>query len=52
MRGQGQSRTEVVELLLGDSRVNPSARDNEAMRWAAQKGHTEIVKLLSSTVVD
>jgi ankyrin repeat protein len=39
-------RTEIVRLLLSDSRVNPSARDNYAIRWAAAKGHTEVVELL------
>ena len=37
---------EVVELLLVDPRVDPSANDYEAIRSASQKGHTEIVELL------
>ncbi len=38
--------TEVVRLLLSDSRVNPSAQYNYAIKWAAYYGHTEVVKLL------
>jgi ankyrin repeat protein len=34
--------------LLSDSRVDPSAEDNEALEDAACNGHTEIVKLLLS----
>jgi ankyrin repeat protein len=39
-------RTEIVRLLLGDSRVNPGAQENWAIQVAAAHGHTEIVKLL------
>ena len=38
--------TNIVELLLRDSRVDPSAGDNEAINQASKKGHFEIVKLL------
>jgi ankyrin repeat protein len=38
--------TDVVRLLLGDSRVEPSANYNLAIRQAAQNGHTEVVELL------
>jgi DNA-binding protein YbaB len=40
--------TEVVKLLLSDSRVDPSAEDNEALIETAEQGHVEIVKLLLS----
>jgi hypothetical protein len=40
--------TDAVKLLLLDARVDPSARDNQALRCAAGKGHLEIVKLLLS----
>ena len=36
----------LVKLLLGDKRVNPTAVDNLAIRWASAYGHVEIVKLL------
>ncbi|UCG51380.1 MAG: ankyrin repeat domain-containing protein, partial [Candidatus Latescibacterota bacterium] len=42
VRGQ----LEIVKLLLKGKRVDPSARDNEAILYAAQFGHTEIVELL------
>jgi len=35
--------TEVVNVLLADSRVNPSERDNEAIQCASRNGHTEVV---------
>jgi hypothetical protein len=41
-----KGRTEIVRLLLGDSRVDPSAHYNEAINLAAGRGHIEIVKLL------
>ena len=37
---------EVVKLLLTDKRVNPSANNNFAIRWASRNGHTKVVKLL------
>ena len=37
---------DIVKLLLNDSRVDPSDRNNYAIRIASQYGHTEIVKLL------
>ncbi|PRP77975.1 centrosomal protein [Planoprotostelium fungivorum] len=32
----------MVRLLLSDPRVDPSARDNDAFRWAASEGHHEV----------
>jgi ankyrin repeat protein len=42
------SRTDNVELVkkILKSGVDPAARDNYAIKWAADNGHTEIVKLL------
>ena len=40
--------TDVVKLLLSDSRVDLSTDDNEAIHLASNYGHTEIVKLLMS----
>src|SRR3989304_6063778 len=37
---------EIVELLLADHRVDPSANDNHAIRLASSKGHDKVVKLL------
>jgi ankyrin repeat protein len=34
--------TDAVKCLLSDSRVDPSAEDNEALRYAALNGHTEV----------
>ena len=36
----------VVKLLLADKRVDPSARDNYAIRYAASNGHITVVRLL------
>ena len=33
-------------MLLQDSRVDPSADNNRAIRYASRKGHIEVVKLL------
>lgn len=38
--------TEIVKVLLDDSRVDPSCFDNEPIRIASTNGHEEIVKLL------
>ena len=38
--------TEIVQLLLGNDRVNPGARNDFAINYAAKNGHAEIVKLL------
>jgi ankyrin repeat protein len=38
--------TDVVELLLQDKRVDPSVRNNYAIRWASKYGHTDVVELL------
>ena len=35
-----------VRLLLADPRVDPAARNNDAIRWASGNGHSEVVKLL------
>jgi ankyrin repeat protein len=40
--------TEVVQLLLSDNRVDPSAHENYAIRKASEKGHVEVVRLLLS----
>jgi len=42
---------EVVKLLLKDSRVNPSARNNYAIRLAADKGHLDVVNFLFGYIV-
>jgi hypothetical protein len=36
----------VVKLLLSDKRVDPSAADNYAIRYASKKGHYDVVELL------
>ncbi len=36
----------VVRLLLRDPRVDPSAQDNAAIRWASERGHVDVVQLL------
>lgn len=43
----------VVELLLnwrgpGNKRVDPTAKDNDAIKWAFKNGHDKVVKLLLS----
>jgi len=38
--------SDVVKVLLADSRVDPAAYDNEAIRWASADGRTDVVKLL------
>ncbi len=44
---------EVVNILLEDSRVDPSAKDNYASRWASYYGHIEVVnRLLEDPRVD
>jgi len=43
----------VVDRLLMDSRVDPSASDNYAIRWASGNGHLEVVdRLLMDSRVD
>jgi ankyrin repeat protein len=37
---------EVVRAALADPRVNPTAQNNEAIRWAALFGHAEVVRAL------
>ncbi|PRP76167.1 putative ankyrin repeat protein [Planoprotostelium fungivorum] len=41
-------RTSTVQLLLSDSRMDPSAQNNEAIIKAAHGGHSETVRLLLS----
>ena len=41
-------KIECLKLLLQDPRINPSARDNYAIREASQNGHTECVRLLKA----
>jgi ankyrin repeat protein len=38
--------TFLVQLLLSDRRIDPSARQQYALRLASQNGHVEVVKLL------
>jgi hypothetical protein len=33
----------IVERLLADPRVDPSAKDNSALRAASKKGHLPVV---------
>ena len=41
----GKGHTKVLRMLLEDERVNPTNMvNNEAIRWATENGHTEIVK--------
>ena len=35
-----------MKLLLSDPRVDPSTENQEAIREACGRGHTEVVKLL------
>jgi hypothetical protein len=37
---------QVVELLLSDSRVDPTVEDNVAIRIASRRGHAEVVRSL------
>src|SRR2546426_6337866 len=37
---------DVMKLLLADSRVDPAADNNDAIRSAAANGHIDVVKLL------
>jgi ankyrin repeat protein len=41
-------RTEAVQLLLNDNRVDPSGSENDAIRKASENGHVEVVRLLLS----
>ena len=41
-----EGHIEVVQLLLQDSRVDPSAKNNRAILAASQNGHTKVVQLL------
>jgi ankyrin repeat protein len=42
----GDGRTAIVQLLLTDSRVDPSVDENVAIRLASERGHDRVVKLL------
>ena len=39
-------RVEMVKILLNDNRVDPSARNNEAITWASENGNLNIARLL------
>jgi ankyrin repeat protein len=41
-----EKNADVVRALLADPRVHPAARDNEAIRWAADSGYAEAVRAL------
>jgi len=44
---------ELVELLLRDERVDPSADSQGAVRWASEYGHLAVVeRLLRDARVD
>jgi len=43
-----EGHTEVVEMLLKDPRVDPSADNNFALTWARRGGRAAVVKLLES----
>ena len=36
----------MVKILLRDPRVDPSDRNNEAIRWASKNGHESVVEIL------
>ena len=38
----------IVKILLSDSRIDPSANNNAAIRWASQFGRKAVVELLLS----
>ncbi len=38
--------TNVIKILLADTRLDPSDDDNEAIELASQYGHTEVMELL------
>lgn len=38
--------TEIVKILLKDDRIDPTVFDNEAIRWAVQRGNYDIVEIL------
>ena len=40
--------TEIVKMLLGDPRIDPSTNNNCAIRKASKYGHIQVVKLLLS----
>ena len=40
------SMVDIVELLIADPRVDPTAKNNNAIRMASRNGHTETVALL------
>ena len=37
----------MVNILLKSNKVDATAKNNEAIRYASKKGHLEVVKLLS-----
>lgn len=46
VRASVMGATEIVKLLLTNPKINPSAYNNEPIRYAAKNNHTEVVKLL------
>ena len=36
----------VQQTLLHDNKVDPSAKNNDAFKWASYHGHIEVIKLL------
>jgi ankyrin repeat protein len=42
----GNGRTAIVQLLLTDSRVDPSVDENNSIRLASARGHDSVLKLL------
>ncbi|KAI8892201.1 ankyrin repeat-containing domain protein [Globomyces pollinis-pini] len=42
IRSIGRNYISIVEMLLSDSRVDPSASNNEAIRYAAHNGHLQV----------
>jgi hypothetical protein len=46
MSSDGHISLQFIELMLADKRVDPSALDNDAIRWASANGHHKCVALL------
>ncbi|KAJ2988981.1 hypothetical protein HDV02_005226, partial [Globomyces sp. JEL0801] len=44
------NKANIVQILIEDKRVDPSAEDNHAIRCACSDGRTEIVKILLNDV--
>jgi hypothetical protein len=43
---EADNHYESVYILLKDSRVDPSAKDNEAIKLASYNGHKKVVEIL------